>query len=157
MHLRLPHQVSKLNPKQYGPFCITKVISPIVYQLALRIAWRIHNTSHISLLSPYHKTPAHSPNYSWPPPDIVDGEEEQEIEHILGHQQTGQTKKLYYLIKWKGFPDSNNEWVDLAYMHTPDLIRRYHRHHPVTAIKAVQANRRGYQSPRRHHNIHPLY
>ena len=63
-NLRLPFQTSKLNPKRYSPFKILKALSPVAYQLELPITWRIHNTFHASLLSPYHETLAHRPNYS---------------------------------------------------------------------------------------------
>jgi len=78
-HLHLPFQTSKLNPKRYGPFWVQKVISPVAYWLDLPVIWRIHNTFHASLLSPYQETPKHSPNFLCPPLDLIDGEEEQEI------------------------------------------------------------------------------
>ena len=65
---------------------ITEALSPVIFQLQLPTMWRIHDVFHVSLLSPYHKTPAYGPNFSWPPPDLIDGEEEQEIEHVLNHQ-----------------------------------------------------------------------
>ena len=34
-NLQLPHQVTKLAPKRYGPFKIIKEISPVAYQLQL--------------------------------------------------------------------------------------------------------------------------
>jgi hypothetical protein len=34
-NLQFPHQTSKLNPKRYGPFHISKEISSVVYQLKL--------------------------------------------------------------------------------------------------------------------------
>ena len=34
-HLKLPYQMTKLNPKRYGPFVITKEVSPVAYQLDL--------------------------------------------------------------------------------------------------------------------------
>jgi len=37
-HLRLPYQATKLAPKRYGPFEITKEISPVAYQLRLPAA-----------------------------------------------------------------------------------------------------------------------
>ena len=30
-----------------------------------------------------------------------------------------------YLVKWKGYPDSDNEWVDHADMHAPEAIKEY--------------------------------
>ena len=63
-HLKLPYQMTKLNPKWYGPFVITKEISPVAYQLDLPPAWRIHNVFHCSLLSPYRETPSYRPNFT---------------------------------------------------------------------------------------------
>jgi len=45
--------------------------------------WSIHDIFHINLLTPYHKTNIHSPNYSRLPPDLVDNEEEYKVEKIL--------------------------------------------------------------------------
>jgi hypothetical protein len=109
--LKLPYQASKLNPKQYGPFHIEKVISPVAYHLELPNNWQIHNVFHASLLLPYRETAYHGPNFSHPPPNLVGGEEEQEIEKIINHQYFGKSQALQYLIKWKGFPESDNEWV----------------------------------------------
>jgi hypothetical protein len=65
-NLRFPHQTSKLNPKWYGPFHISKEISSVVYRLELPASWRIHDVFHASLLSPYQETTAHGPNFSRP-------------------------------------------------------------------------------------------
>jgi hypothetical protein len=121
-HLQLPYQISKLNPKRYRPFRIVKEVSPVTFWLELPPAWRIHDVFHASLLSPYQETPEHGPNFSWPPPDIVDGEVEQEIERILDHWQTSRRQCLQYLVKWKGFPKSNNKWVFHEHMHAPEAI-----------------------------------
>jgi len=63
-NLHLPYQATKLAPKRYGPFKIVKEISPVAYQLALPLTWKIHDTFHASLLSPYRETTAYSPNFS---------------------------------------------------------------------------------------------
>ncbi len=84
-HLKLPHQKAKLTPKRLGPFKITQEISPVAYWLELPPNWRIHNIFHASLLTPYYETTAHGPNFTRPPPDLIDGEEEYEIERIVAH------------------------------------------------------------------------
>src|SRR5260370_14742429 len=62
-HLRLPYQATKLAPKCYGPFEVTREISPAAYQLRLPVAWNIHDVFHASLLSPYREPHAPRPNY----------------------------------------------------------------------------------------------
>jgi hypothetical protein len=84
-NLRFPHQATKLNPKRYGPFKIIKEISPVAYQLQLPPSWNIHPVFHASLLLPYCETPSHSPNFSRPPPDLINNEEEHEVEQIKAH------------------------------------------------------------------------
>jgi hypothetical protein len=70
-HLALPYQVPKLAPKCHGPFTITKQVSPVAYKLDLPMGWTIHDVFHASLLTPYHETTMHGPNYTRPPPDLV--------------------------------------------------------------------------------------
>jgi hypothetical protein len=98
-HLKMLYQSTKLVPKCYGPFKIIKEISPVVYQLALPPTWSIHDVFHALLLSPYSETPAHSPNFSQPPPDLINGEEEYEVEQIRNYQYFGCKRTLQYLVK----------------------------------------------------------
>ncbi len=139
-HLRFLHHMSKLTPKRYGPFRISAVISPVAFRLELPVTWRIHNVFHATLLSPYHETPAHGTNFSRPPPDLVDGVEEQEVESILGYRLHGRTRKPQYLVAWKGFPASDNEWVWADHVHAPHLVKAYHRRHPVIKRTTIDVN-----------------
>jgi len=58
-------------------------------------------------------------------PDLVDNKEEYEIEKILDSWQFGRGRKKQYLIKWKGYPDSNNKWVDKKDIHAAEAIREF--------------------------------
>src|SRR5260221_591616 len=130
-HLHLPYQATKLAPKRYGPFKITKEISPVTYQLHLPAAWNIHNIFHASLLSPYREMNAHGPNYSRPPPDLIEGEEEYEVERIINHRRTGRARTLQYLVKWIGYLEADNTWEPADQIHAPQLTNAYHRQHPL--------------------------
>jgi hypothetical protein len=75
MNLKLPANLtSKLSLRQYRPFLVAAIISPIAYQLELPPQWKIHNVFYASLLTPYKETEQHGKNFIEPPPDIIEGE-----------------------------------------------------------------------------------
>jgi len=82
-NLKLPYEMAKLSPKQYGPFRVATKISNTSYQLDLPPTWKIHPVFHATLLTPYKETETHGPNFLEPPPDIIEGEPEWEVEKIL--------------------------------------------------------------------------
>jgi hypothetical protein len=111
-HLRTNQPTAKLAPKRHGPFAVIQVMSPVNYRLKLPTQWSIHDVFHTDLLTPYRETPTHGANYLRPPPDLVDGVEEYEVEKVLDSCRHGRGRKLQYLIKWIGYPDSDNQWVN---------------------------------------------
>ena len=106
------HPMAKLAAKHHGPFPIQSVLLPIDYQLTLPEQWKIHDVFHVDLLTPYRETEFHGPNYNWPPPDLVGEEEQYKVEQVLDEHNYGRRKKKQYLVKWKGYPDSDNQWLD---------------------------------------------
>jgi hypothetical protein len=81
-NLGLPYRSVKLAPRHHGPFTIIKEISLVAYWLELPPTWNIHPVFHASLLTPYVETKEHGENFSCPPLDVIDGEEEYEVEAI---------------------------------------------------------------------------
>ena len=75
----------KFTIKREGPFKITKVLSSLSYQLEIPKSWKIHPVFHALLLTPYKENDIHGPNFPQPPPDLINGEEEYEVEWILKH------------------------------------------------------------------------
>jgi len=73
-NLKIGYLSRKLAPKREGPITITEVLGPVTYRLKLPNQWRIHDIFHASLLSPYHETETHGPNFVKPPPDLIEGE-----------------------------------------------------------------------------------
>lgn len=55
--------------------------------------------------------------------DEEESEEEYEVEKILAH--TKQQGKIFYLVKWKNYPDSENTWEPEACFNSRDLIKEY--------------------------------
>src|SRR5712672_3420731 len=134
-NLKLPYHTPKLAPRRQGPFRVSKVVSPVAYQLALPQSWGIHDMFHASLLLPYKETPVYGPNYTRPPPDLIEDVEEYEVETIINHRHHGRQRHLQYLIKWKGYPSSDNTWEPEENVHAEDLVKGYHQRHPLNSVK----------------------
>ena len=119
----------KFVPKREGPFTIIKVLSPITYELKIPKTWKIHPVFHPSLLSPYSENPVHGPNFPKPPPDLIEGEEEYEIEKILHH--CGTPSNHSFLIRWKGFSAEDDSWEpEWNLKHSKSALTEYKKRHP---------------------------
>ena len=126
-YIKTYHPTAKLALKRHGPFPIKRVLSTITYQLILPEQWKIHDVFHVDLLTPYRETEFHSPNYNQPTPDLVEEEEQYEVEQVPDKCIYGLWKKKQYLVKWKGYPDSDNQWLDAKDMeNTQELIAEFH-------------------------------
>ena len=94
------HKLS-LAPKRYGPFVVKEVLGPVTYRLTLPV--------------------------TEPPPDLVEGSEEYEVEKIENSRV--HRGKLQYLVKWKGYPVSDNTWEPQGHLknaqkHIDDFHKR---------------------------------
>ena len=102
-------------------------MSPVNYRLELPTQWSIHPVFHIDLLTPYREMPIHGANYLCPPPDLINGEEEYEVEHVLAKRRIGRCHQLQYLVKWKGYPDTDNRWINAQDMSADKAIAEFER------------------------------
>jgi hypothetical protein len=119
----------KIAPKREGPFAITKVLSPLTYSLDLPVMWRIHNAFHAFLLTPYIENDIHGPNYTRPPAELAENEEEQwEVERIIGHRKCG--RGYQYHMLWKGFPITEATWEpESVFDHAQETLQPYKEYH----------------------------
>src|SRR6201996_7853399 len=138
-NLKIDQPASKLAAKRYGPFPVAQVLSPITYRLTLPEQWKIHPVFHVDLLTPYRETTFHGTNYTRPPPDLINDEEEYEVEQILDLRVRGRNRKIQYLVKWVGYPDSNNQWLDAEQLTTDEAIREFKKRCPnaITHIRHI--------------------
>ena len=140
-NLRTAQPTPKLGARRHGPFKVIQVMSPINYRLELPTQWSIHPVFHIDLLTPYRETITHGANYQCPPPDLVDNAEEYEVERILDSRLFGRRWRLQYLVKWKGYPDLDNMWVDKDDVFADDKVRAFKDSNPEarTHLRAMQS------------------
>jgi len=141
-NLQTTHPKAKLAPRRYGPFKVLWA-SPTNCKLELPPQMKIHPVFHNSLLKPYKETMAHGPNFTCPPPEIVGGKEgHYKIERILTSCPTRNRKSTQYLVKWKGYPDSENSWLPAKELQSAgELLKQFHNHQVriVTTKQVLQA------------------
>ena len=114
----------KFTAKQERPFTITEVLSPVTYKLQLPQSWKIHNTFHASLLTPYHKNEIHRRNFPSLPPDLINNKEHYEIKKIL--QYKGAPFQQQYLVHWKGYTAKEDSWLpETEFSTAKELLQDY--------------------------------
>src|SRR6266404_4513402 len=133
-NIHTSHPTAKLAPKRYGPFPITKVLGPVTYQLRLPEQWNIHPVFHVDLLTPYKETEFHGCNFERPLPDIVEGEEEYEVERILDSRRFGRGHQVQYLVHWKGYPSSDDQWILWSDLNAPELLAEFQQENPDAVV-----------------------
>ena len=129
-NLKIDQPTTKLAAKRYGPFPVAQVLSLVTYQLTLPAQWKIHPVFHVDLLTPYKETAFHGTNYTRPPLDLINDDEEYEVEQILDSRIRGRNRKIQYLVKWVGYPDSDNQWLDAGQVTADDAIREFKERRP---------------------------
>jgi hypothetical protein len=70
-NIQTTHPKAKLAPQCHGPFKVAKAWT-VTSHLELPKGWHIYPVFHNSLLHPYKETPAHGPNYTKLPSEIVE-------------------------------------------------------------------------------------
>src|SRR5258707_5098442 len=115
------------------PLCDQKGHIPTTIKLCLSPCKReIHPVISVSNVCPYHPDPIpeHLLNLH-PNPVLIDRSEEYEVESIVDSKY--RYRHLHYLVKFKGWPDSDNEWLPADHLaNAPDIVQDLHLHYPST-------------------------
>ena len=120
------HPSSKLDYKRLGPFTIADQINPVAFRLNLLLSMKVHDVFHVSLLEPYVPNTLPGQLEEPPPPDIVDGEPEYEVEEILDSRIF--RRKLQYLVSWKGYDISEWSWEPVEnFSNHEESVLEFHR------------------------------
>jgi transposase InsO family protein len=142
--LRKNLQTKRLNAKldhlKLGPFRITEQINPVTFKLNLPASMHIHPVFHVSLLETCVANTIPGRILPPLPPVVIEGEEEYEVEDILDAKWFG--KSLKFLVKWKGYTESENTWEPEAHLeHCPDILQHFKTLYPTKLQKSPKRGR----------------
>ena len=116
-NIRTKRPSEKLDFKKVGPFRILRKLSALNYELELPKGTRIHPIFHVSLLEPAPSNAKIQTTLRVEP-----DEQEYEVEDILDKRTNGRTEE--YLVKWKGYDNSENTWEPIKNLdHCRERIR----------------------------------
>ena len=102
-HLALKGVSGKLKPRFVGPFRVVQLVGDNAVKLDLPAAMGVHPVFNISLVKLYLGSQLQ------PAPVEVEGQEEYEIDAIMGHRKV--RGGMQYLVSWKGYDESENMWL----------------------------------------------
>jgi len=86
---------------------------------------KIRPLFHVLLLEPYVSSTIPNRTHPPPPPVGVDSEPEYEVEEILDSKYV--RKRLFYLVKWKGYSQCDNSWQPASFVkNLPNLVKAFH-------------------------------
>jgi hypothetical protein len=124
---------SKLSHQRLGPFVVEACVSHGAYRLKLPYQCRcLHPVFPMVKLSPAHPDPIIGRRPTLPPPTtLIDGEEEYKVEAILDSRM--RYNRLEYLLKFKGYDESHNQWEVHTHVHAKLKIALFHHKYPGAA------------------------
>lgn len=116
----------KLQPRFYGPYPITEVISSVAYRLQLPTHMRAHDVFHVSMLRRF--VPGGAAADAQPPIAVVRGEPLWEVEKVTQRRWSG--GGWQYRIRWAGYSAAHDTWEPWENVKMLDAVKDYDAKHP---------------------------
>ena len=144
INLRLPSR--KLEPRWIGPLTVKMLrgTNTVLLDMPPRLE-RLDALQNVQYLRPYKiRNPELGPQKIEPPPEIIDGHAEFEVEDIIAHRRSG--KGIQYLTRFKGYTADADEWLPAKNLaRAPDILKEYHDRNGISVptLPGRQRNRRG--------------
>ena len=146
--LSLNRPSRKLAERYSGPFEIIEKIGTHAYRLKLPLQWKtVHPVFNVSKIEAYHED-AENPNFTRPPADVIEGEPEWEVERILDSKFA--QNNLKFLVKWLGWPESENSWEDEVNLeNAPEILAAFYKEFPSAPRRLEDGSKSGQQLTKR--------
>eukprot|EP00961_Rhodomonas_salina_P017320 232998-Rhodomonas_salina.3 len=123
-NLQLPSK--KLAPRWLGPLKVLQIRGPntVLINVPQRFS-QISPIQNVLHLKPYVSSPPEiGLTVHHPPPDLIDGKEEFEVEDILAHRVVN--SKNQYLVQWLEYAAEDDEWLpEKNLKNSPALLKEY--------------------------------
>jgi hypothetical protein len=128
-HLSTDRSCKELREKFLVPFKILEQVGTKAYKLDLPLSMKVHPVFPVELMKPAPQDPLPSqPQFHIPPPIVIQGQEEYEVEEILNSRHTS-SGALEYKVHWVGYPTPTWEAAEDV-QRSKRLLAQYHARNP---------------------------
>ena len=112
-------------------------INAVAFELVLPKNLKMHLVFHVSLLKPTMPNPFPNRVSEVPPPVLIEGNKEFEVESVLDCRRRNNLTQ--FLVKWKGYGPEENSWEPASNIHAPRLVQDLFQRHPEKrALRGIQ-------------------
>jgi transposase InsO family protein len=137
-NLRTKRPSKGLDNVKVGPFLISKRNGPVTYTLELPPDAKVHPRFHVSLLEPADPETPLQRTFRYETEEDNVFEVERILERRLGPplKNSNIDGPEEYLVKWKGYPNSENTWEPKNNLsNCKQLLRQFHKKNPVSPLE----------------------
>jgi hypothetical protein len=128
-NLKVRQPARKFSAEWTGPYKILELIGERAVRLKIPRSWSIHNVFHILLLKPHIPSNRHQKP---PEPVEIEGEEEHKVSKIKDSRINRRSKKIKYLVEWKGYKGEDLWETKNNVKNAKTLIKAFHWKNPST-------------------------
>ena len=115
-------EIGKLRDRWEGPFKVIKEATPNAYLLKVAKRFRFDPTVNVDRLRPY-VVRAGAPAQPGPIPGAA--HDVYEAEAVLNHKLIGPSRRVHYLVHWRGYPSSEDTWEPAEHLRGCVLLTDY--------------------------------
>ena len=115
-------EIGKLRDRWEGPFKVIKEANPNAYLLKVAKRFRFDPTVNVDRLRPY-VVRAGAPAQPGPIPGAA--HDVYEAEAVLNHKLIGPSRRVHYLVHWRGYPSSEDTWEPAEHLRGCVLLTDY--------------------------------
>jgi hypothetical protein len=126
-NLKVRQPAKKFSAEWTGPYKVLELVGERAVRLKIPHSWSIHDVFHVLLLKPHVPSERHQRP---PEPVEIEGEEEHEVSKIKDSRINRRSKRIEYLVEWKGYKREDSWETESNVKNAKTLIKTFHRKNP---------------------------
>jgi hypothetical protein len=141
-HISTTRPTAKFSHRWLGPYKILSKVNTNAFKLSLpKEMQNIHPVFHVNLLRKFKKSEIEGQAQTPPPPVIIEGHEEFEVNEILNKRK--RRGKVEYLVSWTNYGPEYDTWEpEQGLIHAQEAVKEFNIKYPQAENQYGRKRRR---------------